>query len=188
MAKKLYEEANIQAIADAIREKNGLTEAYRTSDMAQAILDLSAGSGENVIFPPVDGWSAHQIFYYGTHSLGSCSFDNGVFTGIAAANQGAGMVSPLTDFSGVNTLHIEFSASGAIDGSNGQFCAYIGSDTLNSGSARVAEKVATLEEISAGIADIDVSSISGEYYLFVGVDVWKGSSTANCIISKIRLE
>ena len=39
MAKKLYEESNIQAIADAIREKNNSTDTYTTSEMPGAILD-----------------------------------------------------------------------------------------------------------------------------------------------------
>lgn len=37
MAQKLYEESNIQAIANAIRDKNGSTDTYKTSEMAAAI-------------------------------------------------------------------------------------------------------------------------------------------------------
>lgn len=37
MAKKLYEESDIQGIADAIREKNGTTNTYKVSEMASAI-------------------------------------------------------------------------------------------------------------------------------------------------------
>lgn len=40
MAKKLYEESNISAIASAIRSKNGLSSTYTTSDMASAILSI----------------------------------------------------------------------------------------------------------------------------------------------------
>ena len=43
MAKKLYEESNIQAIADAIREKNGQSARYKVAEMADAILVLNAG-------------------------------------------------------------------------------------------------------------------------------------------------
>lgn len=46
MAKKLYEESNIQAIADAIREKNGETTTYKTSEMAAAITNIPTGGGE----------------------------------------------------------------------------------------------------------------------------------------------
>lgn len=41
MAKKLYDEASVQAIADAIRAKNGSTANYKIAEMAAAILALS---------------------------------------------------------------------------------------------------------------------------------------------------
>lgn len=44
MAQKLYEESNIQAIANAIRGKNGLTTTYKTSEMAAAITAIESGS------------------------------------------------------------------------------------------------------------------------------------------------
>lgn len=43
--KKLYEEADIQGIADAIRSKNGTTNTYKTSQMKSAIEDIPSGSG-----------------------------------------------------------------------------------------------------------------------------------------------
>lgn len=46
MSKKLYEEANIQNIANAIREKNGEETIYKVSEMAQAILDIDGGTGD----------------------------------------------------------------------------------------------------------------------------------------------
>ena len=45
MAQKLYEESNIQSIADAIRAKNGSTDTYKTSEMAAAISAISTGGG-----------------------------------------------------------------------------------------------------------------------------------------------
>ena len=41
MAKKLYDEASVQAIADAIREKNGEATSYKIREMAAAIADIS---------------------------------------------------------------------------------------------------------------------------------------------------
>lgn len=41
MAKKLYEEASVQAIANAIRAKNGETATYKIAEMAAAIIDIS---------------------------------------------------------------------------------------------------------------------------------------------------
>lgn len=45
MAQKLYEESNIQAIANAIRGKNGLTTTYKPSEMAAAITAIEGGGG-----------------------------------------------------------------------------------------------------------------------------------------------
>ena len=40
MSNKLYEETDIQNIANAIRVKNGLTDTYKVSEMASAIENL----------------------------------------------------------------------------------------------------------------------------------------------------
>ena len=53
MAQKLYEESNIQAIANAIRGKNGLTTTYKVSEMAAAITAIEGG-GSTPIEPPVE--------------------------------------------------------------------------------------------------------------------------------------
>lgn len=45
MVKKLYEEASVQAIANAIRGKNGQSTTYKIADMAQAITDIPSGGG-----------------------------------------------------------------------------------------------------------------------------------------------
>ena len=43
MANKLYEEASVQAIANAIRSKNGTTTKYKIGEMAAAIEAISTG-------------------------------------------------------------------------------------------------------------------------------------------------
>lgn len=173
-------QSNTTGLEDILAKVNSLPEGGSSGG--------SSGGGESVIFPPVDGWSAHQIFYYGSHSLGTCSFDNGVFTGSTTTNKGAGMISPLVDLTDVDIIRIEFSASGAVDASTGQFCAYVSSDNQNSDSGRVAEIVASSAEISAGTAIMDVSSLSGSYYIIAGVDVWGSGKSASCTISKVQLE
>lgn len=50
MTKKLYEEASVQAIANAIRGKNGLSTTYKIADMAQAITDLPSGSTDTTFW------------------------------------------------------------------------------------------------------------------------------------------
>lgn len=43
MAKKLYEENSVKAIADAIRSKNESTDTYKIAEMAAAIEALMGG-------------------------------------------------------------------------------------------------------------------------------------------------
>lgn len=45
MALKLYNETDIEAIADAIRGKNGSSDTYKVSEMADAIDDIPSGGG-----------------------------------------------------------------------------------------------------------------------------------------------
>lgn len=42
---KLYDDTNIKAIADAIRAKNGTSDTYKVSEMAQAIAEIHASGG-----------------------------------------------------------------------------------------------------------------------------------------------
>lgn len=48
MAKKLYEEADVQAVADAIRAKNGSSAAYKLREMAAAVQAISGAGVEAV--------------------------------------------------------------------------------------------------------------------------------------------
>lgn len=48
MALKLYNETDIEAIADAIRGKNGSSDTYKVSEMADAIDDIPTGGGSAV--------------------------------------------------------------------------------------------------------------------------------------------
>ena len=43
MSKKLYEESSISGIASAIREKLGVTNTYKVSEMRNAILSIETG-------------------------------------------------------------------------------------------------------------------------------------------------
>lgn len=49
MANKLYEESHIQNIANAIRGKNGLTDKYNVSEMAEAIAAISGGEQSGLV-------------------------------------------------------------------------------------------------------------------------------------------
>lgn len=77
MAKKLYEEASVQAIAAAIREKNGAATKYKVAEMADAVRALSGSEAiewhqcpeavrnylANVTYDPSD-YSTSQIANY----------------------------------------------------------------------------------------------------------------------------
>lgn len=54
MGKKLYEEASVQAIADAIRAKNGGTAAYKIGDMAAAVSAIP--SKDNIVHADIPGY------------------------------------------------------------------------------------------------------------------------------------
>lgn len=72
MANKLYEESDIRAAADAIREKNGKTDTYKVSEFAGAIRAISSGisSGAKVYTTEVTlDAKASEIPI--THNLGS---------------------------------------------------------------------------------------------------------------------
>lgn len=61
MAIKTYNEENIQAIADAIREKSGEEALYRVSDMADAILNITSGDISRLFYAVCIGNDANQI-------------------------------------------------------------------------------------------------------------------------------
>lgn len=43
MANKLYEESSVQAIANAIRAKNGTTTKYKIGEMGGAVMGITGG-------------------------------------------------------------------------------------------------------------------------------------------------
>lgn len=73
MAKKLYEESNIQAIADAIRSKNGSTHTYKTSEMAAAIERIETGGSDSrfkeLIERTITEISDNSVESIGNHGL-----------------------------------------------------------------------------------------------------------------------
>ena len=75
MAQKLYEETNIQAIANAIRAKNGKSTTYKTSEMATAIEDISTTIepvlGNAITFYDYDGTILHSYTLTEAQALGS---------------------------------------------------------------------------------------------------------------------
>lgn len=71
MALKLYNETDIEAIADAIRGKNGSSDTYTVSQMAQAIDDIPSGGGGG-------GSEAPVLYWNGTSTAGTMYGENTV--------------------------------------------------------------------------------------------------------------
>lgn len=85
MAMKLYPDTAVQAIANAIRAKNGSSDTYSIGEMAQAITDLPSGGGGGDFDALVDGsitsiesdvTSVRAYVCAGCTSLVSASFPN----------------------------------------------------------------------------------------------------------------
>lgn len=192
MAKKLYEETNIQAIANAIREKNGISATYKVSEMADAILAISGGETVDTpgaILPPASSWTFSKVLeHVDAYTIDQCAFSGDVFVGsVTGANKGAGIRSnSKIDLTDAQYLHIEFTAVG-ISSNNNQFCVYAKNGIGTNGTEVVLDKVATEDEIAAGYMDIDVSAITGSYYLFMGLVRW-GGGNAVAAISKVTLK
>ena len=62
MSQKLYTESDIADIADAIREKNGLSDTYKVSDMANAIRSIPSGGSGNLVVKKIS-WTGTDSWY-----------------------------------------------------------------------------------------------------------------------------
>lgn len=79
MANKLYEESNVQAIAQAIREKNGTANTYKLADMADAVREIRTGA-ENA----AHSWN--QIPTAVKNFLDNVTYNPGDYSGSQIAN------------------------------------------------------------------------------------------------------
>lgn len=63
MANKLYEETDIQNIANAIREKAGTADTFKVSEMANAISNIESGNNATGLSDVVtiEGAFEHQL-------------------------------------------------------------------------------------------------------------------------------
>lgn len=77
MAMKLYSDASVQAIANAIRSKNGESTQYKIGDMAQAILDIPSGGGEDKLGAFISNTLSGELIDSNVTSVKSYAFYNG---------------------------------------------------------------------------------------------------------------
>lgn len=86
MAMKLYSDTAIQDIADAIRSKNGSSDTYTVSEMAQAIEDIETGGGgvswDDIVMRNYSG----DIVVPNATQIDDYSFNNTGITSLSAPN------------------------------------------------------------------------------------------------------
>lgn len=87
MAKRLYEESNIQNIANAIREKNNSTDTYKVSEMATAISSITTGDDAVLeaikitvdgVYLPEDGIDGYNRITVQTGDIPAEAFSNSI--------------------------------------------------------------------------------------------------------------
>ena len=145
MAKKLYEEASVQAIADAIREKNGGTATYKIGAMAAAVKALP--SKDNIVHRDIPDYikaaalevakkaRAVQTDESITFIAMSDAHQLDTSADIVAGNKHAGMAAKVLAYALPN-----------ID-----FCCYLGDYTAGSSTTTLAEGRQHIKEINADI-------------------------------------
>ena len=145
MAKKLYEESSVQAIADAIREKNGGTATYKIGAMAAAVKALP--SKDNVVHGDIPDYikaaalevakkaRAVQTDESITFIAMSDAHQLDTSADIVAGNKHAGMAAKVLAYALPN-----------ID-----FCCYLGDYTAGSSTTTLAEGRQHIKEINADI-------------------------------------
>ena len=199
------EENSIRDIAITVKDSSGaaisgcqIGKRYTQNQYGYAIL----GQGEDttvvepeppaevtdtVIFPPTSSWEFTKMMEQAdsTYTIGTCEYTGDTFTGsFSGASKGVGIRSAnKISLSGFSTLHIEFSASELQSGS--QFNVYIQNTLSTAGD--VIDHVATSGELTAGVIDIDISGISGSYYILIGAIAWYNRNVS-ITISKVTLK
>ena len=198
------EENSIRDIAITVKDSSGASisgcqigRRYIQNQYGYAILGQGEDSiieepeqpGEvtdTIVFPPTSDWEFTKMMEQSdsNYTIGTCEYTGDTFTGsFSGYNMGVGIRSKdKISFSGFNTLHVEFSSSELQSGS--QFNVYVQNTISTAGD--VIDHVATSSELAAGVIDIDVSSISGSYYIVIGAIAWYNRNV-NITISKVGL-
>ena len=169
-------------------------EYQRGNDLGYWVATISSGGDpsdpgevtDTIVFPPTSDWEFTKMMEQSdsNYTIGTCEYTGDTFTGsFSGYNMGVGIRSKdKISFSGFNTLHVEFSSSELQSGS--QFNVYVQNTISTAGD--VIDHVATSSELAAGVIDIDVSSISGSYYIVIGAIAWYNRNV-NITISKVGL-
>lgn len=145
MAKKLYEEASVKAIADAIRAKNGGSATYKVSDMAAAVAGLPVKDA--IVHADIPDYVKTAALEVAKKVRAVQTADSITFIAMSDAHQ----LDSSTDIVTGN-LHAGMAAkvlAYAIPGID--FCCYLGDYTAGSDTTTLAEGRQHIREINADI-------------------------------------
>ena len=149
----------------------------------------AGGSGSAATMPIQTGWEFSKVMEASdSYTMGDCRYTSGTFFGsFSGQNMGVGLRSKTKiDLTYVDVLHVEFAAYGIVAGT--QISVYVQNEIGSSAVAGdVVDRVVTAEEISAGAVDVDVSAVSGSYYIVMGAISWY-NKTVSIAISKIQAD
>lgn len=160
MAKKLYEEADVQAIANAIRAKNETTNTYKLSEMATAIDELKPG--DKLIQTNIPDYVKAAALEVAKKVKAVQTTDSITFIAASDAHQ---LDSNEYIVSGNKHAFMGMKALGYIL-PNIDFCCFLGDYTVDTGTTTLAEGRQHFAEINAGLregfADIPQFRAPGE--------------------------
>lgn len=160
MAKKLYEESDVQAVAAAIRLKNGGSTSYKLSEMDLAIEGLK--TGENFVQTEVPDYVKAAALEVAKKVKAVQTTDSITFIAASDAHQ---LDADEYIVSGNKHAFMAMKALGYIL-PNIDFCCFLGDYTVDTGTTALAEGSQHFAEINAGLkegfADIPQFRTPGE--------------------------
>lgn len=145
MEKKLYDEASVQAIANAIRAKNGEETTYKIGDMAEAINAIPIK--DNIVHADIPDYIKAEALEVAKKVQAVRTSDSIVFVAASDAHQldtSADIVSG-NKHAGMALKALAYMLPG-ID-----FCCYLGDYTLGASTTTIAEMKQHIAEISKNI-------------------------------------
>ncbi len=185
----LVNSADLKAVADAIREKGGTTEQLVfPGDFVTAIMAITGGRIKMMDFD-LTAWTKKNPYPSREYTQGTYDLSNKTLKGyVTGGYQHVVMVTnEKIDFSSYDTLNLTYDLDKGLTG-NGSIIAKIStsnSDPIDSTC------VANRQIYDAGTdvdVSIDVSSIGGSYYLWIGLAAWGDIGTVNFEVSNLHLK
>lgn len=145
MAKKLYEEASVQAIANAIRAKNGEATTYKIGEMAAAINAIPIK--DNIVHADIPDYIKAEALKVAKKVQAVRTADSIVFVAASDAHQldTSGDIVTGNKHAGMALKALAYALPG-ID-----FCCYLGDYTWGASTTTIAEMKRHIAEISKNI-------------------------------------